>query len=160
MITTTNVMVSPSLPSFPDYTFDGGDVHCLTRPIVYGWRRSGEYLYIGKGKHGIERPFSFDHHVIRTTDKVLDTDKIDVWVRSSECDALAFERLLIERYKPRYNGLRSEASSLPEEGEINMLLHKRRFDLLKHRKCVECGKWFWTNLPHQDLCANGICINK
>src|SRR6266704_6138303 len=162
-----------NLPQYvPDYTIRGIEMRFWTQPIVYGWRRGDKYLYIGCGQHGIDRPFSFVHHVIGVKDKVRESDKLDIWLQLSYTDALTFERMLIERYRPMYNGLKAQAETKEEsatisqkrgiltETEVHLLIKSGRYNSLRHRMCLECGRWFWTNLYWQEWCGGNECLGR
>lgn len=84
----------------PDLQFRGTKLFELTQPMIYGWRRGDQYLYIGKTINGLRRVLT--HTVIDVVEPVLETDDFDFWyVNLLELDSR--ERELIHLFKPKYN---------------------------------------------------------
>lgn len=69
---------------------------------VYGWRRNGQYLYIGVTVKGYRRPF-YHHDVIDKIEHVADGDYFDFWFFLNTEEATRFEAAMIALYRPVYN---------------------------------------------------------
>lgn len=86
-------MLTPSLSiSFKDFR----------HYIIYGWKREGNYLYIGQSIRFLRR-IRNDHHVINKKEKVLPTDILDIWFCYNHEDLNKLEKKLIRELRPKYN---------------------------------------------------------
>jgi hypothetical protein len=65
--------------------------------VVYGWKKDGNYLYIGRTKIGSNR-FS-SHHIINKKNGWKPEDEIDLWFNQGE----ELETALIITHKPKFN---------------------------------------------------------
>lgn len=87
-----------------DVELTGLELNKLRRPCVYGWRRDGEWLYIGFSTRGIHRAMD-SYHTAFGTYEVLESDSIYFW----SPDNMGVERLklleevLIKELKPKFN---------------------------------------------------------
>jgi hypothetical protein len=74
----------------------------LSHPIVYGWRRGKQYLYIGCSMRGVSRIFGRDDIIGRGLQR---SDCIDIWTFRgvSREELLKIEKNLIGVRKPLYN---------------------------------------------------------
>lgn len=75
----------------------------ILEPVVYGWRRGEQYLYIGYSKNGLRRACESDHHVIGKVEAVGDHDVLDLWVCKTPVEARNLEREMIGQHQPEYN---------------------------------------------------------
>lgn len=73
----------------------------LKSHTVYGLRREGEYLYIGKTQSLFGR-FA-GHHIIGPRIEPLPTDTLDVWLCKGAQEASQLEFDLIQEHRPIYN---------------------------------------------------------
>lgn len=86
--------------------FDGQEWLRLNRPLVYGWWRGWECLYIGRSENGFTRVISDRHHVINIAEPVQPNDEFKLYfVKEGEPDdhAIYVEELFIRQYRPTYN---------------------------------------------------------
>lgn len=70
----------------------------LDRPIVYGWRRENQYLYIGKSRKGTSR--IVDGKVLRF--HVEEGDVVDIW-KATLKNVDHLEIKFIRKFNPKYN---------------------------------------------------------
>lgn len=72
-------------------------------PIVYAWMRDSEYLYVGKCYYGVDRLAYDKLHDILKSDRIQDTDTIEIYYFESNEDCLAYERYMIKEHTPKFN---------------------------------------------------------
>lgn len=84
-----------------DNSFKAHELESRVRKyLCYGWRRNGDYLYIGKSTRGYERLFK--HKVVGKIEPIQERDEFDFWFcDASELDA--YEKFLINLFKPKHN---------------------------------------------------------
>jgi len=79
-------------------TYKPSELPNLLRPIVYGWRRGDQYLYIGKSKRGTSR--IVDGNVLRF--HVEEGDVVDIWKATLQ-NVDHLEIKFIRKFNPKYN---------------------------------------------------------
>jgi predicted GIY-YIG superfamily endonuclease len=70
-------------------------------PHVYLWRRGFEYLYIGSSLNVLSRLAS--HDKVGKIEPLQQNDQIQLIRCQDKRSMLSFEKLLIQRYRPRHN---------------------------------------------------------
>lgn len=73
------------------------------RPIVYIWKRGGEWLYVGKCYHGFHRVVHGKLHSVFKPENIEDTDSIEIRYFDTHEECLRVEKTLIDIYQPAYN---------------------------------------------------------
>lgn len=96
---TSEITSSQNAP-IPHSTVIGKEFKNNINPLVYGWKRDNEYLYIGMSVIGIIRFYT--HNIINVKEEMLITDNIDIWYSTLD-DVKKLERQLIGIYNPKYN---------------------------------------------------------
>lgn len=74
----------------------------FSRYAVYGVKRNGKYLYIGRTR-GILLRFG-GHHIVNGRLKLEKDDLLDIWWCDTSMQAFTLEHELIKRWDPEYNG--------------------------------------------------------
>jgi len=74
-----------------------------TRPLVYIWKRSTQYLYVGTSDKFLAR--LGNHNVINKIEPVLPQDSIQVIGFATHEAAVDYESYLIQKKNPKYNVL-------------------------------------------------------
>ena len=120
--------------------FDYRDLHCLRYPVVYAWLRETHVLYVGYSSNGLSR--LANHNVVGAVDPIRQGDYLLTWVYESQEDALAAERVAIDRLRPRFN-------SVPPN---------RWTEELGSRVCHQCKREFRQRQRGQVYCSAG-CRN-
>ena len=77
---------------------------------VYGIRRDGLYLYIGKTSKLLGR-FG-GHHIVGVKFELEPTDQLDLWMCQSSRDAFVLELELITHHRPKFNTIHTPGSGL------------------------------------------------
>ena len=77
---------------------------------VYGIRRDGRYLYIGKTSQLLSR-FG-GHHIVGIKFQLEPTDSLDLWMCKSSHDAFVLELELILEHRPKHNTIHTPGSGL------------------------------------------------
>ena len=128
-------------------TYQPNRIPRLERPIIYGWKRNDQYLYVGKSKKGTERILGnniFDY-------RVIEGDLITIWPATiKNIDFL--EIYFIRKYNPKYNLTYSENSSpnplFDEEGNKLCLNCKKMINGTRNNKKFcdnKCRNQYWEN---------------
>jgi hypothetical protein len=65
--------------------------------VVYGWKKDGKYIYIGRTTRGSNR--FYGHEVINKKNGWKSEDEIDLWFNQAE----ELETVLILTHKPKFN---------------------------------------------------------
>lgn len=113
----------------------------LTRPIVYGWKRNDQYLYIGQSKRGTARLLK--HSVI--DGRIMKGDLIVIWLTESTLlDRV--EIYFIKKYNPIHN-IRYNTEDPPA-----------LFNESNEKICLNC-KALIGGKSNKKYC-NGKCRNK
>lgn len=81
----------------------GADLLAGHRPVVYALVRREKVLYVGKGDHGVGRPFSKDHDKFGRRKQVFPTDRLLLWFLEDIPTARALEEVLIRATQPEWN---------------------------------------------------------
>jgi hypothetical protein len=102
---------------------DSQSLRVLVGPIVYGWYRAGEYLYIGFSGKGLSRVAN--HNVIGKVEPFLITDELHFFPCATGQDAIANEMRLLRSYRPKFNKTipnRSELEHFEQYKETHVIL--------------------------------------
>lgn len=81
-------------------TFGPEDMRSLGGPMVYGWARGDQILYVGLSRYGVQRPFAGKHHRLRGMEA---GDRLLVWCWDLPEEAEHFERQIILKLRPPLN---------------------------------------------------------
>lgn len=117
-----------------------------TRPTVYIWKRSTQYLYVGVSVKLLAR--LGNHNVINKVEPVLTQDSIHFLFFSTYQEAADYESYLIKTKAPKYNrigmpkNVQEEREELPQAHWYNSgrskgrqaLQEKQRLMVLRHHK--------------------------
>lgn len=86
--------------------FSGSEWRRQQSPIIYGWFRGEECLYVGKSTRGLNRVLSAGHHVIGKRDRVLGNDSFRIlWLplETTEHELDVLEVYFIGQHRPKFN---------------------------------------------------------
>jgi excinuclease UvrABC nuclease subunit len=126
----------------PNHIIQGNNYNLFSKTMIYAWiSENDEFLYIGVSKNGLGR--LFNHHVVGKIASVSEKDKIAIWFFPDVTYKMArvIEADLINKYKPRYNFVRS--------GEMPKMII-----------CPRCGKEFMQKRWWQNYCSRKCTTGK
>lgn len=157
----------------PDFIIDGKEYLKGVRSIIYGWKRRGDWLYIGMSTIGLYRLYA--HNTLNVVEPILDIDEFFIWYVDKD-KLFDLEKELIQTLKPEHNKtIRKEVDSACVCPRCNKIFYnKRGWQIFCSEKCrnkrmmevkgqlkicIQCNKELPDNKPNQLYC-NLVCKNK
>ena len=120
----------------------------LNRPIVYGWKRNDQYLYIGQSKKGTKR--LLNHEII--DGRIMQGDLITIWLINSVEKIDKVEIYFIMKYNPihnlRHNNQNNEPVALFNESNERICLNCKALigDKSNKKFCNnKCRNKYWKD---------------